>query len=217
MPNAALITAANDAGLGSIQLIAEPLAAAWGAGLPIELPQGRMIIECGAGITEAAVLSLGDICAAASVRGGGDALDRAISDYLHTQHKFLIGTRTAELARRELIGVLHQAADTPPKLKIKGRSMVSGLPDALQVSVSELLPVIQKHVGEIAAMAISLLGQISPELSRDIHNNGIVLTGGSAEIGLVGVAVASATQLPVTVADEHSSCVALGLQTALTH
>lgn len=213
----ALLTAARDAGLGSVQLIAEPLAAALGAGLPIDLPQGTMIVECGAGITEAAVLSLGEICAAASVRGGGDALDKAISDYLHVRHKFLIGTGTAELAKRDLIGILHQTADAPTELKIKGRNLATGLPDALQVPVSELLPVIQKHVGGIAALVVNLLGRIPPELSRDIHDNGIVLTGGSAEIGLVGVAIASATELPVTVADDHSSCVALGLQKALVH
>lgn len=213
----ALLAAASDAGLGSVQLIAEPLAAALGAGLPIELPQGTMIVECGAGTTEAAVLSLGGICATASVRGGGDSLDAALSDFLHIRHKFLIGARTAELAKRDLIGILQQTADKPAELKVKGRRLTTGLPDALYVPVSELLPVVQKHVSGIAAMVVNLLGQIPPELSWDIHDNGIVLTGGSAEIGLVGDAIASATALSVTVADHHSSCVALGLQKALTH
>ena len=91
----ALLTAANDAGLGSVQLLAEPLVAALGADLPIDLPQGTMIVECGAGTTEAAILSLGGICAAASLRGGGDALDVAISDFLHFRPKFLIGASTS--------------------------------------------------------------------------------------------------------------------------
>ncbi|WP_257541475.1 rod shape-determining protein [Sphingobium sp. CFD-1] len=213
----ALFTAANDAGLGSVQLLAEPLVAALGADLPIELPRGTMIVECGAGTTEAAVLSLGGICAAASLRGGGDALDLAISDYLHFRHKFLIGASTAEQAKRDLVKMLHEGVDAGVDIRIKGRNLATGLPAAIGIPVGDLHPVVEKHVAGIAAMVVNLLGQIPPELSRDIHDGGIVLTGGSAAIGLVSRAVADATGLTVTVADNHAHCVALGLQKALAH
>lgn len=213
----ALLTAANDAGLGSVQLLAEPLVAALGADLPIGLPQATMIVECGAGTTEAAILSLGGICATASLRGGGDALDIAISDHLHFRHKFLIGASTAEKAKRELVTMLHEGVDAAAVVRIKGRNLANGLPAAIAIPVGDLRPVVEKHLASIAAMVVNLLGQISPELSRDIHDDGIVLTGGSAAIGLVGRAISGVTGLSVTVADNHAHCVALGLQKALAH
>lgn len=213
----ALLTAANDAGLRSVQLVTEPLAAALGADLPIDDPRGTMIVECGAGTTEAAVLSLGGICATASVRGGGDALDDAIADYLHFRHKFLIGANTAERAKREIVRMLHEGLDADATILFKGRNLVTGLPEAMRLLVSELLPVVKKHVVGITEMVANLLGRISPELSRDIHDDGIVLTGGSAMISLVGPALVNATGLRVAVAQNHAHCVALGLQKALVH
>lgn len=211
----ALLTAANDAGLGLVELVAEPLAAALGAGLPIDQPQGSMIIECGAGVTEAAILSLGGMCATASIRGGGNAMDAAISDYLHIRHKFLVGANTAEQIKRDLVRILEDGTIAGAEIPFKGRSLVTGLPGSLALSVDELAPVVEKQIAAITDMVVTLLARITPELSRDIHGSGIVLTGGSAAIGLVGKAVADATGLPVSVAGEHSHCVALGLQRAL--
>lgn len=213
----ALLTAASDAGLGSVTLLAEPLAAAWGAGLQVDQPRGSMIVECGAGTTEAAILSLGGICATASVRGGGDALDTGIADHLHFQHKFLIGMNTAENAKREIVGMLEKQAPCATTIRLKGRNLVNGLPAALELPLGDLLPVVDKHIAGITRMVTSLLGQISPELSRDIHDDGIVLTGGSAAICLVGPALARATGLRVTLAPNHAYCVAMGLQKALVH
>jgi len=211
----ALLTAANDAGLGSVELLAEPLLAALGAGIAIDRPQGTMILECGAGITEAAVVSLGGICATASIRGGGDALDGAISDYLHVRHKFLVGPNTAEQAKRDLVSILEEGVGDGIDIQVKGRSLITGLPGAMAISVDELTPVVRKQVAAITDMVVKLLGRINPELSPDIHASGIVLTGGSAAIGLVGRAVEEATGLPVSLANEHARCVALGLQRAL--
>lgn len=213
----ALLTAANDAGLGSVELLAEPLLAALGAGLSIDVPQGSMIVECGAGTTEAAILSMGGICAFASIRGGGDALDVAISDYLHIRHKFLIGAITAEQVKRDLVQILHDGVDPDCEIRIKGRDLVTGLPGAKCLFVSELTLVVEKHVAGITATVLNLCSQLPPELSGDIHISGIVLTGGSATIGLVGRAIANSTGMAVTLADNHAHCVALGLQKALMH
>lgn len=213
----ALLTAANDAGLGAIELLTEPLAAAWGADLQVDHPRGSMIVECGAGTTEAAVLSLGGICATASLRGGGDALDTAIADHIHFQHKFLIGMNTAENAKRDIVRMLQDQADPAARTQFKGRDLVNGLPAALELPIGDLLPVVEKHVAGITRMVVNLLGQISPELSRDIHDDGIVLTGGSAAINLVRPALAQVTGLHVALAPNNAYCVANGLQKALLH
>lgn len=211
----ALLTAANDAGLGSVELVAEPLAAALGAGLPLYRPEGSMIVECGAGVTEAAVISLGGMCATASIRGGGNALDAALSDYLHMRHKFLVGTNTAERVKRDLVNILENGLSEEAEIVIKGRSLVSGLPEAVAISAGELITVIDKQIAAVTRMVGNLLAQLPPELSRDLHGSGIFLTGGSAAIGLVGKAIANDTGLQVSVAKDHANCVALGLQKAL--
>ena len=213
----ALLTAARDAGLGAVELLSEPLAAAHGAGLQVDHPQGSMIIECGAGTTEAAVLSLGGICAAASRRGGGDALGAAISDHLHFQHRFLIGPTTAGRIKRELVGLQRTEWAGLAEIQVKGRSLLTGLPQVISLPVQELLPVAARHTDGITKMAVELLACLSPELSRDIHEHGIVLTGGRAAITLVRSALMKATGLNVTVAPNAADCVALGLQRALVH
>jgi len=213
----ALLTAARDAGLGAVTLVPEPLAAAWGAGLPVDDAQGSMIVECGAGTTEAVVLSLGGPCAAASQRGGGDALDTAIADYLHFQRKFLIGPTTAERIKREIVGMDPEQAGAGAEILIKGRNLVTGLPQVITVSAQSLLPVAEKHAASITKLVVDLLGQLPPELSRDVHDNGIMLTGGSAAIRMIQSALAKATGLPVKVATNAAHCVAAGLQRGLLH
>src|SRR5690606_26325725 len=126
---AALLTAAHDAGFRSAHLVAEPFAAAIGADLPVSEAVGTMIVECGAGTTEVAVLSLGDICLTRSVRRGGAALDRAIADHLHFRHKFLIGSATAEAIKHDYVR-LRAAPGEPAEanIQIKGRSLGTGMP-----------------------------------------------------------------------------------------
>ncbi|MCU0946892.1 MAG: rod shape-determining protein [Porphyrobacter sp.] len=213
----ALLTAARDAGLGAVKLMSEPLAAARGANLPVDEPQGSMIVECGAGTTEAAVLSLGGICAAASRRGGGDALDAAIIDHLHFQHKFLIGPSTAEGIKFRIVDWRPDTPDAATDIAIKGRSLVTGLPQVISLPVQDLLSVAARHTAGITKMVIDLLARLSPELSRDVHDNGIVLTGGSAAIALIRSALMKETGLHVSVAPNAPHCVALGLQKALAH
>ena len=213
----ALLTAANDAGLGAVDLVAEPLAAAWGAGLQVDRPQGQMIVECGAGTTEAAVLSLGGIYATASVRGGGDALDAAIADYLNFNRKFLISQSMAEKVKRHIVTTDRDDAGKSNDILVKGRSLVTGLPEAFWLPVEELLPVVEKHTVGITKMVVNLLGRLSPELSHDIHSNGVVLSGGSALISIVQSTLANATGLHVLVAPNAPHCVAIGLQKTLLH
>lgn len=213
----ALLTAATDAGLGRVELLSEPLMAALGANLPVDLPQGTLIVECGAGTTEAAVITLGGICAAMSVRGGGDALDTAIVDHLHFRHKFLIGACTAERLKRDLLAMLLEPTSQSTDFRIKGRSLITGLPEARHFTFSDLCPAVDKHVGSITGMIADLLSKVPPELSGDIHEGGILLTGGSAAIGLLGPALAATTGLPVRMAEEQAHCVALGLHKAMMH
>lgn len=213
----ALLTAARDAGLGGVELLSEPLAAARGADLDVDQARGSMIVECGAGTTEAAVVSLGGICASASLRGGGDALDAAIVDYLHFQHKFLISPTTAEKIKCDIIGAEQDETTSATDVVVKGRSLVTGLPQVIRLPVDELLPVAARHTAGITRMVLELLGSLSPELSRDVHDSGIVLTGGSAAVSLVKSALVKATGLQIVVAPSAAHCVVKGLRKALTH
>lgn len=214
---AALLTAARDAGLGRVELLSEPLAAARGADLDVDQPRGSMIVECGAGTTEAAVASLGGICAGASLRGGGDALDAAIVDYLHFHHKFLIGASTAQKIKHDIIGAQGDKSASTTEVVVKGRSLVTGLPGGIMIPVEELLPVVARHTDGITRMVLDLLGSLSPELSRDVHDKGIVLTGGSAAVSFLQSALAKATGLQVSVAPNAAHCVVNGMRKALTH
>ncbi len=210
----ALLTAASDAGLGPVRLVPESFAAAIGADLPVYEPTGTMIVECGAGTTEIAVISLGGICLAHSVRTGGAALNQAIADHLHFQHKFLIGDLTAEQIKRDLFTHEADAADQPEDIEVKGRSLASARPMSIRISRSELVAVAEKHVAHIVEAVGETLGKTPPELSRDIHDNGIILAGGAA-MPLLRDRIAAATGLPVAIADDPDHCVTRGLQQML--
>lgn len=214
----ALLTAAQDAGFRSTQLVAEPFAAAIGAGLPVHEAVGTMIVECGAGTTEVAVLSLGDICLTRSVRRGGAALDRAIADHLHFRHKFLIGDATAEAVKQDYVRHRSMAgADgpAPETIELKGRSLGSGMPTTLAIALAELDQVVAKHVAQIVEVVRHVLLATPPELSHDIHERGIILTGGSALTPLLQSMLTQATGLSVHPAPDPALCVANGLHRML--
>lgn len=212
---AALLTAAQDAGFRSAHLIAEPFAAAIGADLPVNEAVGTMIVECGAGTTEVAVLSLGGICLTRSVRRGGAALDRAISDHLHFRHKFLIGDATAEALKHDYVRLRTANDGAEDIIQIKGRSLGSGMPTTISIPMAELDQVVEKHVAQIIDVVRNVLLATPPELSHDIHDRGIVLTGGSAMTPLLQSMLASATGLPVSLAPDPTRCVANGLHRML--
>jgi rod shape-determining protein MreB len=204
----ALVTTAHDAGLGHVKLIAEPLAAAIGTGMPVTECSGSMIIECGAGTTEVVVLTMGAICLRRSVRIGGLSLDESIADHLHFRHKLLVGAATAEQVK---IAIVAENMPQEDMIAIKGRSIIAGGPAIVEVSRRELLMLVERHAMSIVDMVRDALSETPPELSRDIHDHGIMLTGGCATIGLVERAIRNGTGLTTQVAEDGLLCVAKGL------
>lgn len=211
---AALQTAATDAGLRKVRLIREPLAAAFGAQLPVDEPTGSMIVECGAGTTEVAVFALGGFCLTRSVRGGGLALNGAIASHIQMHHQFLIGDPSAEQFKRELLEVLDGPDPDDCPIKVKGRSLKDGRPGSLTMTAGEFRPVVARHAGQIVQLVRQILHETPPQLSDDIFTGGIVLTGGSAR-RLIADAINADTGLKVRIADDREHCVALGLQSML--
>ena len=211
---AALHTAAADAGLRKVRLVREPLAAAWGADLPVNEPTGSLIVECGAGTTEVGVFSLGGFCLTRSVRGGGAALDAAITAYIHMQHQFLIGEPTAERLKKELADLLVLGGAEQTPVEIKGRSLRDGKPGILTLSASEFRPVVTKHSRQIAELVRQVLSETPAQLSHDICDSGIVLTGGSA-FPMIAETISGETGLSAIITDDKEHCVTRGLAAML--
>lgn len=206
----AMLIAARDAALNPVCFVPEPLAAAIGANLEIDAPQGTMIVECGAGTTEVALLSLGGVCLTRSLRGGGAELDAAIIDYLHSRHKLLVGRSSAERIKYAL-GEAYTRGSAADAIEVKGRSLVSGLPGAIRVAPIEFADVIERHAQHIVDLILELLAETPPELSKDIHGQGILLTGGGAATPALREKIEAGTGLRVTVAKDSGLCVAQGL------
>ncbi|WP_199863526.1 MULTISPECIES: rod shape-determining protein [unclassified Streptomyces] len=209
----AIVHASLSAGARAVHLIEEPMAAAIGAGLPVSDPRGSMVVDIGGGTTEVAVISLGGIVTAQSLRVGGDRLDAAVIDFVRKEHSLLIGERTAEDVK-VAIGTawpvpggeeLERATFT-----IRGREKVSGLPRTVELTVPEVRAALDEPVEAIIAAVRVTLEECPPELSGDVMEHGIVLTGGGALLPGLDLRMASATGIPVFVADAPLDCVALG-------
>jgi len=207
----AIQDAAESAGAREVFLIEEPMAAAIGANLPVTEPTGSMIVDIGGGTTEVAVISLGGIVYARSVRVGGDKMDEAIISYIRRYHNLLIGETTAERIKKEI-----GAACPPPDgsegrfMEIKGRDLVNGVPKEIvlnEAQVSEALIEPVSHIIEAVKVALECT---PPELSSDIVDKGIILTGGASMLRNLDFVLRQATGLPVFLADDPLSCVALG-------
>lgn len=212
---AALVTAAEDAGLGAVTLVVEPLAAAHGAAVAIDTPTGAMIVECGAGTTEVAVLSLGGICLTRSVRVGGADLDAALADHLHSVHRFLVGDLTAERVKQDYVARRSGGVDGP--IKVRGRNLKTGFPGSVDIDAAELDPLVERHAGRVVDLIQEALEITPPELSHDIHERGIVLTGGGATTPMIERLVAERIGVAAQVAERPAHCVAEGLHRLLTH
>ncbi len=206
----AIQEAAEAAGAREVFLIEEPMAAAIGAGLPVTEPRGSMIVDIGGGTTEVAVLSLGGIVYAISVRVGGDKMDEAIISYVRRNHNLLIGESTAEKIKKQ-IGVAYVDPSLEARtMEIKGRDLINGIPREIILSEKQIAESLVEPVSQIVQAVRVALECTPPELSSDIVDTGIVMTGGGSLLKGLDYVLSEATQLPVFVADQALSCVALG-------
>ena len=206
----AIQESAEAAGARRVFLIEEPMAAAIGAGLPVTEPSGSMVVDIGGGTTEVAVLSLGGIVYARSVRVGGDKMDEAIIAYIRRNHNLLVGEASAERIKKE-IGTACPPEDGDGRtMEIKGRDLMNGVPKELIISERQIAEALAEPVGAIVEAVKVALEHTAPELAADIVDKGIVLTGGGALLGNLDYVLRASTGLPVTIADDPLSCVALG-------
>jgi rod shape-determining protein MreB len=205
------------AGARRAGLIAEPIAAAIGAGMPITDPTGSMVVDIGGGTTEVAVLSLGDIVYARSVRVGGDRMDEAIISYLRRQQNLLIGESTAERIKTQ-IGTARTPADGRGKsVRIRGRDLLNGVPKEIELTQGQVAEALAETVQQICDAVMTALEATPPDLAADIVDRGVMLTGGGALLGEIDLALREHTGLAISVADQTMSCVALGTGKALEY
>ncbi|MEG1887398.1 MAG: rod shape-determining protein [Oscillospiraceae bacterium] len=205
----AVYDAAKQAGANDVDLIEEPLAAAVGAGLAVDAPSGCMIVDIGGGTTEVAVISLGDIVTAQSVRSAGDHFDEAIMSYIRKKDNLLIGERTAEEIKIALGSAMPY--DNEGEMEIKGRNLVDGLPKNTVVTAADIREALKDCVGQIIDAIRYTLEKTPPELSADIIDHGITLTGGGAYLRGISELIEKETGMTVSVAENPIDCVAKGI------
>lgn len=211
----AIQEAADQAGASKVSLILEPMAAAIGAGLPVTEPQGSMIVDIGGGTTEVAVISLAGIVYSNSVRVGGDKMDEAIIGYTRRNHNLLIGEATAERIKKQIGTALKPEQGVGKTMSVKGRDLMVGVPKEIVINQVQIAEALSEPVGAIVEAVKVALEQTAPELSADIVDKGIVATGGGALLSDIDKVLRKATGLPVTIAEESLTCVALGTGRAL--
>jgi rod shape-determining protein MreB len=206
----AIQESAESAGARRVYLIEEPMAAAIGAGLPVTEPTGSMIVDIGGGTTEVALLSLGGIVYSRSIRVGGDKMDEAIVAYIRRAHNLLIGEATSERIKHEIGSACPPEDGNGPHITIKGRDLMSGVPKEITITQLQIAESLLEPVGAIVESVKVTLEHTAPELAADIVDKGIVLTGGGALLGNLDYVLRNSTGLPVSIADEPLSCVAMG-------
>jgi rod shape-determining protein MreB and related proteins len=206
----AIQESALSAGARRVFLIEEPMAAAIGAGLPVNEPTGSMVVDIGGGTTEVAVLSLGGIVYSRSVRVGGDKMDEAIIAYIRRHQNLLIGEATAERIKKGIGSASPPADGTGTTIEIKGRDLLNGVPKEITVTQRQISEALTEPVSAIVEAVKVALESTPPELAADIVDKGIVLTGGGALLANLDQVLRDETNLPVCVADDALSCVALG-------
>ena len=211
----AIRDAASNAGASQVYLILEPMAAAIGADMPVTEPVGSMVVDIGGGTTEVAVLSLRGLAYTTSVRTGGDQMDEAIVSYVRRHHNLLIGDSTAERIKKDF-GVARPPEDgVGESITLKGRDLVNGVPKEITINQGHLAEALSEPIGAIVEGVRIALENTAPELAADIVDQGIVLTGGGALIGGLDEYLREETGLPVTIAEDPLSCVALGTGRAM--
>ena len=206
----AIQESAEAGGARRVFLIEEPMAAAIGANLPVTEPSGSMVVDIGGGTTEVAILSLGNIVFAHSVRVGGDKIDESIIAYMRRTHNLLIGEATAERIKKTIGVARKPEKSSGNKIDVRGRDLVNCVPKEILVSEAQVAETISDPVRQIVEGVKMALEQAPPELAADIVEKGIVMTGGGALLRDIDGVLRSATGLPISIAEEPLSCVALG-------
>ncbi|MFZ5364596.1 MAG: rod shape-determining protein [Patescibacteria group bacterium] len=209
----AVIDATITAGARAAYIIKEPIAAAIGANIPIGSASGHMIIDIGGGTSEVAVISLGGIVTSKSVRIGGNKFDQAIAEYTRKKYNLAIGDRTAEAIKIEIGSAMYQ--EGPPTMEVRGRDMISGLPKTIIMNSNDVTEALQKELDGIVNSTKEVLHMTPPELSADVIDKGIIMSGGSSLLRNIDRLMSKAIGVPVYVADDALLCVAKGTGVAL--
>ncbi len=211
----AIQESAEAAGARKVWLIEEPMAAAIGADLPVTEPTGSMVVDIGGGTTEVAVLSLGGIVYARSVRVGGDKMDAAIISYIRRNHNLLVGESSAERIKKEIGSASAPDAGEGRTIEIKGRDLMNGVPKEIIITERQVAESLSEPVSQIVEAVKVALEHTAPELAADIVDKGIVLTGGGAMLSNLDQVLRNATGLPVSIAENPLACVVKGTGRAL--
>ncbi len=206
---------AESAGAREVYFIEEPMAAAIGAGLPVTEPKASMVVDIGGGTTEVAVISLGGIVYCKSVRVAGDRMDEAIVEHIKRKYQLLIGTGTAEIIKTTIGNAYRR--DLVATIEVKGRSLVSGIPKILSMDSDEVREAISEQINAIVQTVLIALEQTPPELAADLVDRGIVLAGGGALLKNLDFLLRSETMLPIAIAEDPLSVVAVGAGKALSN
>ena len=204
----AVIEAGMAAGAKGVYVAKEPILAAIGAGIPINSCSGHMIVDIGGGTSEVAVISLGGIVTAHSLRVAGDKMDQGISNYIKKRYNLAIGEQTAEEIKIKIGTALSEKEEK--KIEIRGRDLISGLPQNIKISSNEVCEAISERLGEIVQIVKTVLRETPPELSADIMDKGMILSGGGALIRNIDELIARATGVPCFLAEDPLLCVAKG-------
>ena len=213
----AVVDATRMAGAKDAFIIEEPFAAAIGAGLPVMDPTGSMVVDIGGGTTDVATIALGGIVSSRSIRLAGDRMDDVIIHYVRKKFNLLIGERTAEQIKIQIGCASVEKAAEYGVMDIRGRDLLTGLPQTIEISAVDIAEAIQEVVEGIIVAVRETLEETSPEISADVIDHGIVLTGGGALLKNMGDVIAEETDVPVFVANEPLDCVALGTGESLKH
>lgn len=211
----AVIDAATAAGARVAYVIKESLAAALGAGLQIASPSGNMIIDIGGGTTETAVIALGDTVAVNSVRIGGNKLDQAIASYLRKKYNLIIGEQTAEEVKIQIGSAMPLKKEL--SMEVSGSNAISGLPESILIHTSDVTAAIKPLLQDIMNAVKVVLQDTPPELSSDVMDKGIILTGGGAQLRKLDELFTKVTGVPCQVAEDPALCVAKGTTMAVEH
>lgn len=209
----AVMDAAREAGAREVFIIEEPMAAAIGAGLPIQEPTGNLIVDIGGGTTEVAVISLGGIVTSRSIRVAGDEMNEAISQYIKRSYNLMVGEQTAEEIKRKIGSAYPQKEEE--FVEVRGRDLVTGLPKVISISSREVMEALAEPVTAIIEAVKMTLEKTPPELAADILDRGIVMSGGGSLLKGLDRLLAEETEMPVQVAEDAISCVARGTGMAL--